>query len=113
MSAEEFWHGNPRLVSAYREAERMRRENRYINEWRSGVYVYQALLAASPAFRDLGGGIEHDYPSEPLFSTSPKKVMSEDDRQRAQMEDNMAAFKAMAERFNARFAEREADQGEQ
>lgn len=107
MSADEFWHGRPRLAESFREAERIRRENRYWAEWRAGIYVQQALLAASPAFREISKGIEHDYPSEPLpMAASAKKVPSEEDRARMRMEENKAAFMAMAQAFNARFAER-------
>ena len=113
MSSEEFWHGNPKLAIAYREAERIKRDNRYLAEWRAGVYTFEALLTASPAFREISKGIDHQYPTKPIFSTTPAKEPSEEDKRREQMEKNKAAFMAMAEKFNAEFAERRAAQGEQ
>lgn len=105
MSAEEFWHGKPKLAVAYREAERIRRDNRYHSEWRAGIYVFEALKAAAPAYHELTKGVEHDYPTEPVFSTSAKAV-SEEDRNRAVMEKGKAAFMEMANKVNAKLAER-------
>ena len=112
MSSEEFWHGDPKLAIAYREAERIKRDNRYLAEWRAGVYVFEALLTASPAFREISKGIDHQYPTKPIFSATPEKEMTEEDREKAQMEKNKAAFMAMAEKLNAELAERKAEQGE-
>ena len=111
MSSEEFWHGNPKLAVAYREAERIRRDNRYLAEWRAGVYVFEALLSASPAFREISKGVEHSYPKEPLFSTTAKAV-SEEDREKAEMERKKDAFMAMVAKVNAKFAQDEENQGE-
>lgn len=112
MSNDEFWHGNPKLAIAYREAERIKRDNRYLAEWRAGVYMLEALLTASPAFREISKGIDHQYPTKPIFSTTPVKEPSDEDRWREQMERSKAAFMAMAEKFNTEFAERKATQGE-
>ena len=112
MSSEEFWHGDPRLARAYREAERIRRDNRYLAEWRYGVYVYEALLTASPAFREISKGVKHEYPKEPLFSATPPKEMSQEEKDKALMEKNKAVFMAMAEKLNAEFAERNENTGE-
>lgn len=108
MSPEEFWHGHPKLAEAYREAELARRDNRFYSEWRQGLYVLQALLSAAPAYREWTKGAEHEYPKEPLFSTRPAKAETEEDRERALMEQNKARFIAMAEKLNAELAERRA-----
>lgn len=108
MSAEEFWNGEPKLAEAYREAEKIRRENRYLAEWRAGVYVFEALCAASPAFRELSKGVEHEYPSSPIFSVSSHAVMTEEEKNKARMDKNKAAFLAMAEKLNAKLVEKRA-----
>lgn len=112
MSSEEFWHGQPKLAVAYREAERIRRDNRFHAEWREGIYTLQALLAAAPALKAFTKADEHEYPKEPVFSTSTKAV-TEEDRQKAQMEKAKTAFVEMANKLNAKLAERGATQGEQ
>lgn len=107
MSPEEFWHGDPRFAKAYREAEKIRRDNRYMAEWRTGIYMYEALLSASNAFREVSKGIDHKYPQSPLFSTDPQKEETEEDKSRAAMEKNKANFKALAERINQRLREKQ------
>lgn len=107
MSAEEFWHGDPKLVSAYREAEKIRWENKYVEEWRQGLYVFEALKAAAPAYREFSKGKGTPYPKEPLFAVS-KKHIGDENKERAEMEKQKAALKQMVENFNAKFAEKEA-----
>ncbi len=108
MSAEEFWHGDFRLAGAYRKAEEIRRENRYAAEWRAGVYTFEALLTASPAFRELTRGLDHEYPERPIFSTVPGKTRgkTEEERQEERMWAIAEHIAAMAENANARLAER-------
>lgn len=110
MTADEFWHGKPRLAIAYREADEIKRTKQYFDEWRSGVYVYEALLAASPAYREISKGIDHEYPNKPLFTTlSPEEV--EEEKQKEQMEKNRAAFTAMANKFNHAFGNEQSEEG--
>lgn len=105
MSAEEFWHGEPRLAVAYRESFKIRRENVLQAEWRAGRYAFEALLAASPAFREFSKGIEHDYPSEPLFTTSETQQQVEEMREKAAVENMMSRFEANVTAINKRFKE--------
>ena len=94
MSAEEFWEGDPRLVVAYRKAERVKRENRYVAEWRAGLYVGKAVGAVL--------GKEAEYPEEPLFSCMRDDDAVREQRERAKMERMMALFGAMAASANRR-----------
>ena len=96
MSAEEFWHGEPRLAASYREAERIRRDNRSLAEWREGVYVYRAVVAA------LSGKEEARYPQEPLFAPGGQ---ASEEREKARMDDMLARFEARAAGINAKLAQ--------
>ena len=109
MSADEFWHGNPRLAEAYREAEEIRRDNRDLSQWLEGRYVYEALLAASPAFREISKGINHPYPAKPLLFDE-EAGLTEEQKQKRAMEKNKATFLEMMTRVNQKF-ENENDQG--
>lgn len=112
MSSEEFWHGDLKLAVAYREAEKIRRENRYLAEWRSGIYVREALLSASPAFREFSKGIEAAYPEQPLFTTRDA-IDVEEEKNRREMLKMRARFEEMAKVFNQKFAkQQESQQGE-
>ena len=104
MTADEFWHGKPELAVAYRKAYKIRKRNALIQEWRQGVYVYEALLSASPAFREISKGIKHDYPSKPLFDVELEEHVSEEAANKAKMEEQKAKFTAMMEAVNRKFA---------
>ena len=53
MPSDEFWHGRPSLVKAYRRAEEYRRENENYNAWLQGLYIHRAVSASiSQAFSD-------------------------------------------------------------
>lgn len=107
MSAEEFWHGDLRLCKAYREAYSITVENKYVAEWRSGVYMFEALLSAANAYREFQKTSDHPYPEKPLFSTERAKKIAEEQEEKARMERNKAVFTAFAAKFNARFEQGE------
>lgn len=103
MPSEEFWHGRPALVKAYRKAMDERRAEAYRSEWRQGIYVMEALLSASAAFREFSRGIEHEYPEQPLFSTEHDKEAAEEARDKRKMERMKALFGARVAKVNMRF----------
>lgn len=43
MTYEEFWHGAPSLVRAYRKAYDMKRHERNQEMWMQGRYIFEAL----------------------------------------------------------------------
>lgn len=97
MSAQEYWEGEPKLAVSYREAEKLRRENRYIGEWRAGVYVARAVGAVLSK--------DAKYPEKPLFSIEAEERASEEERERAHMEDMMRRFMDIAAAVNRHRAE--------
>lgn len=101
MSAEEFWEGDPRLVVAYRKAERIRRENRYLAEWRAGVYVGKAVGAVLSE--------KAKYPDRPIFSVEQDEQTEREGRERARMEEMMRRFAVMAAGVNRRMAAKQGD----
>lgn len=98
MSAEKFWHGEPQLAVSYREAEKIKRENRYVAEWRAGLYVYRAVAA------NLSKDEDAAYPPEPLFSTMLDNEQVQEQREKAAMDRAVASFEAMAAKLNANLA---------
>ena len=97
MSAEEFWHGNPRLAVAYREADILRRDRAYQAEWRAGIYMFHAIGACLSE--------KSPYPEQPLFSSEEARRQYEEARAKAQMEKAKAMFEAMARRANEKLSE--------
>lgn len=103
MSSEEFWHGRPRLCEAYRQAHAIRREAAYYDEWRAGLYTFEALAAAAPLYRGRVRGEEpRGYPERPLFSKESQRLREEDEERR-HMERMRANVLAFATSFNKRF----------
>lgn len=110
MPVQEFWHGDPRLATAYRRAHGARSDNRRYEAWTLGHYFYEAMLAASPAYRELSKGIEHEYPALPYGMDSEERKAER--AARAQARRNREAMEAFAAAWNARFEEKAAEGGE-
>lgn len=53
MTADEYWRGAPELARHYRQAELIRLEQQNQLLWLQGLYIYDALCAASPVFRSF------------------------------------------------------------
>lgn len=70
MSSEEFWHGEPDAVKAYREAHEIRNEIRNQELWMQGLYNYRAF---SSVIEGLAFGLSQGkgnkpskYPEQPF-----------------------------------------------
>jgi hypothetical protein len=48
MSYDEFYNGDPNLVRAYRKAYKTKLQNRNIEMWLQGAYVYEAVSRITP-----------------------------------------------------------------
>ena len=46
MTYDEFWHGAPSLVRAYRKAHDMKRHEKNYELWMQGRYIFEALRCA-------------------------------------------------------------------
>lgn len=109
MSNDEFWHGDAKLAIAYREADEIRRDNQLYAEMRAGRYVYEALLAASPAFREWSKGIEYEYPTEPVYMLSKGSNERLIQQEKAAMNRNKAFMDTFMVTHNMSFKENEGD----
>ena len=96
MSAVEFWEGEPSLAVAYRKADEIKRENMNFAAWLSGVYVYRALLCASPVFHDfIKGDVEPIPYGEPIALTEDAKQTKEEkakELEEKKAQDDIRAF---------------------
>lgn len=48
MTYDEFYNGDPNLVRAYRKAYKTKLENRNVEMWLQGAYVYEAVSRITP-----------------------------------------------------------------
>ena len=77
MTYEQFWEQDCELVKFYREAARIKQERRNQDLWLQGMYVYEAILDASPVLNAMAkkGTKPKPYRSEPyeLFQKKGQK----------------------------------------
>ena len=83
MSSEEFWHGNPRLTKSYREAYEIKQEIKDSELWKQGMYVYEAILDASPILHAFAkkGTKPRPYSDKP-YGVKQEQEESEEEKQR-------------------------------
>lgn len=108
MSYDEFWHGKPSLVRAYRKAWQLRRENRNSEAWLMGLYVYDALMCVAPVMRAALSNERPKpgkYPEEPYPLTEKEAKRREAIQERKDFEAYLAKMNAASERELKRRAE--------
>lgn len=70
MSYELYWHGEPNLVKAYREADELQVDRMNYEAWLQGLYVYQAVGALYPVFNPFSKQKKaEEYLKEPIVIT--------------------------------------------
>ena len=103
MSSEEFWHGELRLAESYREAYQLKQEIKDYELWRQGMYVYEAILDASPILHAFAkkGTKPRPYtekPYEKKESKADRQKRIENERLKARVHF-MNSTKALQKRF--------------
>lgn len=92
MTYEQFWEQDCELVKFYRKAAKINRDLRNQDMWLQGLYFYEALIKASPAFRSMGASKPTPYRSKPfdLYDDEKEhraaKEKTSDNKARAVME---------------------------
>ena len=107
MTHHEFWHEDVRLVEAYRKAAELRDKRRNQELWLQGMYIYEALCAASPLFRFSmkGGTIKpQPYAKEPYPITEAEMREREQREARLKEERLKAEFAAFSERMRQKMS---------
>lgn len=87
MPYELFWHGDPNLVKAYREAHELRNQQRNEEMWAQGIYILRALRSEleklAQGLSGSKGGKTSEYPSEPIpFTEAEQKAATERNKKR-------------------------------
>ena len=82
MTWDEYWDGDPQMTVAFRKMHRMKQESRNQEMWLQGMYIYEALLDASPMFRDL---VKEAKPIP--YPTKPYPLNREDSEKRKEQEE--------------------------
>ena len=101
MTYEDYWEREPRLVKAYREAERIKIENQNTFEWLQGKYFFDALCVALSNFFSKS---KNNYPDKPHRITPMTEEEIEEDKKR-KLEAYKAYLTAWQTAFNNKHKE--------
>ena len=101
MTYEDYWEREPRLVKAYREAERIKIENQNSFEWLQGKYFFDALCVA--LFNSFSKSTAK-YPEKPYRVTPMTEEEIEEDKKK-KLEAYKAYLTAWQTAFNNKHKE--------
>lgn len=103
MSYDDFWHGDPCMVTAYREAQEIRNEMRNQELWLQGAYIYKVLEAYAPilpAFPKKGARVG-EY-CEPIKITRTARERDAEEKAKEVSDAGIAKMKAFGKKFRER-----------
>lgn len=95
MSPTEYWDGEPELATQYREAFDIKRSMRNQELWLQGMYIYEAILDASPILHPFArqGTKPKEYSKEP-YPITQREI---DEREKREQMANMVKIKTMVD----------------
>lgn len=87
MTESQFWDGSPSLCVEYHKAEKMRQRRKNSEMWMQGMYIYNAILCASPILHAFAkaGTKPRPYDSHPFPLSKREAEEYEQQEQKAQM----------------------------
>ena len=101
MTYEQFWDGDPFIAKAIREKYEIDLEQKSFDAWLTGLYVYEALLDASPMLNGMSKRHKaFKYTEKPHALTDRQERLDRELRQKAQMEQGKALMYQWAQAFN-------------
>lgn len=92
MSYDEFYNKDCQLVKAYLKAYEMKQERDNTNMWIQGMYVYDAILRASPILHPFAKGGTEPIP----YLEQPYALSKEEQKAREEKEEREHMLKAKA-----------------
>ena len=111
MTYDEFWHGAPSLVRAYRKAQDMKRHEKNYELWMQGRYIFEALRCAPllVGFPEKGYKVPSGagYPEQPYPLTEQEAQEREIQRENENTKRFIAQLEAESKR-NIEKAKKEA-----
>lgn len=107
MSYHDYWDGAADMVKYYRKADELRREQKNTELWLQAVYIYEALIDASPVFNPLSKkGKPFPFRSEPVPITATGSREHDERKKKQMLENGKEAMKRMVDAFNKRFEQK-------
>lgn len=109
VSYEEFWYGDFAICKYAREAEKLRKKKTNQEMWWNTIYMFRALLDASPAFHDFGDGKKTKIKfsiEEPFPMTAKEAEEAEQKKQEKEREEFLARMIAITQDHNKSMKEK-------
>lgn len=107
MTPHQYFDGDCCLVKYYRQADEMKKQRQNEFLWLQGMYVYDAILCASPALRAFGGSEPIPYPDKPYVTSKEEIIEREEEKRQSLIEEKRARMIEKAEAHNKSFKEKE------
>ena len=117
MTYEQFWYGDPTMTKDYAESYKIKekREAERIKwtTWEQGLYVYEAICAASPILRAFSKATKPlPYPQKPYGVDEIKnKKVDKEQKQKVQLLRTQIFFENWAKAATDRFKEKGENNG--
>lgn len=109
MTEQQYFDGDSCLVIHYRQADKIRKQRKNEFAWLQGMYIYDAILNASPALRAIGGSEPIPYRDEPYPITQEDAEKAEEKRRIAQFEAKREEMIARAAIINRNFNKKDGE----
>ena len=109
----DYWDGDTAMVKFYRDKHKRDLDRQNFNHWMQGMYIYEALVDASPVFNPLSEKHEpFPYMKEPIPITIEAIKETEERQNQQKMKNGKDAMRAWMVEFNKRFEEKQREGGE-
>ena len=113
MTYNDYWDGDATMVKFYRDKYKRDLDRQNFNHWMQGIYIYEALVDASPVFNPLSEKHEPlPYMKEPIPITQEAIKETEERQNQQKMKNGKDAMRAWMVEFNRRFEENKRKEGE-
>jgi hypothetical protein len=107
MTYRQFWEDDCNMVIAYRKADELSKERQNEYLWIQGMYIYRAMICASPALNPLMK-VKKPFPymEEPIPITYKAAKRKEEEDARKLYEKNKEDMMALMDQLNKSFREK-------
>lgn len=106
MTYKEYWEGDNDAPKYYRKMAREKAKQTNHDLWLQGMYVYEAILDASPVYRPFTKNPKPlPYPNKPyeIFEIEKKEKEQKQAKKDMEVQDK---FRAWVDRFNSKRAKK-------
>lgn len=104
MTYEQYWDGDNVLTKYYKKADELKRERENHFLWLQGIYVYEAIIDASPILNPMSKKHKPTpYRSEPIPITQMGSEEAEERANEKKLQNGKEAMRAMMAGVNKKF----------